>query len=244
MGKVIRCNTWITQAKEKVNRAVSIPLPKARESPQHVIATSTTPRDRDTSEESWEQSSTTPEETAPSSKSISETLINTKSKLSTSWQPRALTQASTSFAAEKPLSQLATYSLSTKSQREQPSATSNHRLEIRENTQDVQAPTPPSSVTLTTDLRPESDCPQAPERLFLETAELQSASLLVEVETRSPSWRRVFCSTNSRDRERDSPESLVSEWIPSTIPTEVVTTSTWVSPEPSADTPQLVRKWV
>ena len=47
MGKVIRCRSLFIQAKEKVKRAVSIPLPKAKESLLPDIATSITPNDKD-----------------------------------------------------------------------------------------------------------------------------------------------------------------------------------------------------
>ena len=84
MGKVIRCRSLFIQAKEKVKRVVSIPLPRAKELLPPDIATLTSLRDKDTSEELSEQFFTILEEAAPSSKSISETPTNTKRKPSIS----------------------------------------------------------------------------------------------------------------------------------------------------------------
>ena len=92
-----------------------------------------------------------PEETAPSSRSTSEIPINTKNKLNTSWLPREPTQDSMFSVEEKLQSQLETSCPSTKSQKVPPSATLSHQSEIKENTQDAQAPMPPLSDTLMMD---------------------------------------------------------------------------------------------
>lgn len=60
-------------------------------------------------------------------------------------------------------------------------------LEIEELIQDALAPMPPLLVTQKTERGLELDCHQDPERLFQATVEQLLASLLVEVETRSPS---------------------------------------------------------
>ena len=206
MGKVIRCNSSFIQARERVNRVAFTLLPRARESLLLDTVTSTTPKDKAMFEESSELCSMIQEETAPSSKSISETPTSTKNRLNTSWLPKVPTQVNTFFAAEKQLCLLETSYLWTRSQRVLLSATLSHPLEIKESTRDAQEPMPPLLGTLTMDWKLESDCHLEPEKLFLETAELLLVLLLVEVETKSLSWKQECCSTNSRDRERDSPE--------------------------------------
>eukprot|EP00178_Gracilaria_changii_P011733 TRINITY_DN3310_c0_g5_i1.p2 TRINITY_DN3310_c0_g5~~TRINITY_DN3310_c0_g5_i1.p2 ORF type:complete len:131 (-),score=11.15 TRINITY_DN3310_c0_g5_i1:194-586(-) len=124
----------------------------------------------------------TPEEVAPSSKSISETPINIKKKLSTFWQLREPIPDSTFLPEEKQPSQLAMFFLSVKSQKEQLSATSNPELVIKEVSQDVQVPMPQLLVTLKMDPKLESDFPQDLERLSTVTAEPLSELLRVEVE--------------------------------------------------------------
>jgi len=244
MGKVIRCNNYLIQARERVRKGTCTPLPRARESHPPDIVTSTSPSAMDTSEVSWEPSSMTQEEDAPSLRSTSETPINTRKKLSTSLQLREPTLDSTSSLAEKPPSQPETSSPSVKSLKEPLSATSNPQSVIRAATPDAQELTPPSSVTPKMAPRPESDFPQAAERPSTETAEPPSESLLVEEETKSQSWRPEPSTSNIRDSEKDSPLLLVSEWTPLTILTVVVTTSIWVNPEPSTDTPLQVRRSV
>ena len=64
-------------------------------------------------------------------RSISETLINTRSRLSISWQLREATQDSTFLPDAKLPSQPATFFPSTRFHREQLSATSNPLLVIR-----------------------------------------------------------------------------------------------------------------
>lgn len=162
-------------------------LPRARELLPPDIATSTTLNDKATSEVSSEQYFTTPAEAALSSRSTSETPINIKRGLSTSSPPRDHTPDSTSSPAEKPPSPPATSSPSAASQKEPPSATLSPQSEIRALSPDAQAPTPPSSDTLKTAARPESDFPQAPERPSTVTAEPPSASSPEEAETKSPS---------------------------------------------------------
>ena len=147
-------------------------------------------------------------------------------------------------AEERPPSPLETFYQSTEFQKVQPSATSNLPLVIRDLTQDAQEPTPPLLDTLMMAARPESDSHQVPERPFQASAEPPSVSLPVEEETRSQSWRPEHFSTSSRDSERDSHKSEVWEWTPSTIPTEVVTISIWVSQVPSTDLPHQVKRSV
>ena len=65
-------------------------------------------------------------------RSISETLINTRSRLSISWQLREPTQDSTFLPDAKLPSQPATFFLSTRSHREQLSATLNPLLVIKD----------------------------------------------------------------------------------------------------------------
>lgn len=84
MGKVIRCTSLFIQAKERVSKAAFTLPPKAKESLLQDIVTSTTLKDRDTSEELLELFCTIPEETAPSSRSTSETPTNTKNRPNTS----------------------------------------------------------------------------------------------------------------------------------------------------------------
>ena len=151
MGKVIRCNSSFIQVKEKVNKVVFTLLPRARESLLLDTVTLTTPKDKDIFEVLSELCSMIQEETAPSSRSISEIHINTKSKLNTFWQLKELIQDSMFFAEERPLYQLVTFYLSTRFQKVQPSATLNLQLEIKESTQDVQAPMPPLLDTLMMD---------------------------------------------------------------------------------------------
>ena len=195
-------------------------------------------------EESSEPLSTTPEEAAPSSKSISETPININTTPSTSSPLKEPTPDNICLQAEKPPSPPATSSPSTESPKVPPSATSNPQSVTRAPTPDAQEPTPPSLDTPMTAAEPESDSPQVPEKPSPATAEPPLVSSPVEVETKSPSWRLVPCSTSSRDLERDSPEWEVWEWTPLTIPTEVVTTSTWVSQAQSADSPHQVKRSV
>ena len=90
-----------------------------------------------------------------------------------------------SSVAEKQQSQLETYYQSTKFQKVQPSATLNHQLETREPTQDAQAHTPPLLDTLKMELKLESDFLLAQERPFLDSAELQLASLQAVEEIKS-----------------------------------------------------------
>ncbi len=151
MGKVIRCNSTLMQAKEKVNKVVFIPLPRAKESPPPDTVTLTTPKDKDIFEVSSELCSMIQEETVPLSRLTSEIPINTKNKLNISWLLRELTQDSTFSVEEKLQSQLETFCLSTKSQKVPPSATLSHQSGIKENTQDAQAPMPPLSDTLMMD---------------------------------------------------------------------------------------------
>lgn len=144
-----------TQAKEKANRAASTPPPSLTESLLLDIATSTTPKDKATSEESSALSSMTPEEAVLSLRSTSEILTNTKNKQSTSSLPKEPIPANTSSAEERRQSQQVTCSLSIKSQKVRPSATSSPLWEIRDHTLDVQAPTQLSSATPMMALKPE-----------------------------------------------------------------------------------------
>jgi len=177
-------------------------------------------------------------------KSISEIHINTSITLNISSLPKELILVNIYSVEEKQPSQPVTFSQSTEFQKVPPFATSNLPLEIKELIQDVQELMPPLSDTLMMELKPESDFPQVPEKPFQASAELPSVSLPVEEETKNQSWKLVFFSTSSRDSERDSHKLLVLEWTPSTILTEVVTTSTWVNQEPLADSPQPVKKSV
>ena len=181
---------------------------------------------------------------APSSKSISETLININTTPSISLPLKEPTLDNIYSLAEKLPSPPETSSQSTESPKVPPSATSSLPLVTKEPTPDALELTPPLSDTPMTEAEPESDFHQVPERPSQVFAEPQSVSLLVEVETKSQSWRLVLCSTSSRDSERDSQESEVLEWTPSTILTEVVTTSTWVSQARSADSPHRVKRSV
>ena len=126
--------------------------------------------------------------------------------------------------------------------KEQQFAILNHQLEIKDLTQGAQELTQLLSGTHKMDQELELDYLLDQEKLFQETAELLSELLLVEVEMKSQLWRLEFCSTNSKDLEKDSLKLLVLEWIQLTIPTVVVTTSTWVSQEQSIDSHQLVKK--
>jgi len=76
---------------------------------------------------------------------------------------------------------------SIESQKVPPSVTSNLPSEIRELTPDVQELMPPLSDTLMTELKPESDSHQVPEKPSQVSAELLSVSLPVEEETKSQS---------------------------------------------------------
>jgi len=127
------------------------------------------------------------EEDVLSSRSISETHINTRSKLSISLPLKEHTVDSTSSVEEKPQLPQETSSQSTKFLKVPPFATSSHQSETKDRTQDVQEHTPPLSDTLKMDQRPESDFHQEPERLFQEAAEPQLVLLLEEEETRSQS---------------------------------------------------------
>ena len=184
------------------------------------------------------------EEDVHSWKSISEIHINTSITPNISSLPKELIPDNIFSVEEKLLSQPVTYSQSAESQKVLPSATSNLPLETKELTPDVQELMPQLSATLMMDQKLESDFHQEPEKPFQVSAEPPSVSLPVEEETKSQSWRLVHFSTSSRDSERDSHKLLVLEWIQSTIPTEVVTTSIWVNQEPLTDLPQLVKKLV
>ncbi len=136
---------------------------------------------------SSEPSSTIQEEVALSSRSISETHINTSITPNISSLLKELTPDNISSAEEKPPSQPVTSSQSTESQKVPPSATSNLPSEIKEHTPDVQEPTPPLSDTQMMEAEPESDSHQEPERPSQAFAELPLVSLPVEEETKSQS---------------------------------------------------------
>jgi len=125
------------------------------------------------------------EEAAPSSKSTSETHINTRSRLSISLPLKEPTADNTFSAEERPLSPQETCSQLTKFQKVPPSAISSHQLETKDPTLDAQEPMPQLWDTLKMDQKQESDCLQAPEKPFLEAAEPQSVLLLEEEETRN-----------------------------------------------------------
>jgi hypothetical protein len=84
-------------------------------------------------------------------------------------------------------SQLETCSPSIRFQKVQPFVTSNHQLETREPTQDVQEHMRPLLVTLKTEPRPESDFLLDPERPSLDFVELPLVSLQEVEEMKSPS---------------------------------------------------------
>ena len=88
---------------------------------------------------------------------------------------------------EKQLSQPVMFSQSTKSQKVQPSATSNHPLVIKEVIQDVQELMPPLLDTPMMEVEPESDYHQVPEKPFQVFAEPLLVSLQVEEETKNQS---------------------------------------------------------
>jgi len=232
------------QAKGKAKLAVFTPLPSPTELLLPDIVTLISRRGKDTLEELSVPFFMTQEEAALSSKSTSEIHINTRNKPSTSLQLREHILDNTFSAEGKQLFQLETFSPWIKSQKVPPSATLNPLSEIKDHTLDVQALMQPLLVTPMMELRLESDFHQDQERQVLELAEPLWALLLEEAETKSPSWKLVFFSTNSKDWERDSPKWLVSEWIPSTILTVVVITSIWVSPEQWADMHLLVKRLV
>lgn len=81
-------------------------------------------------------------------------------------------------------------------------ATLKKELETEDVSPEPPVLTPPLSVTLMMDPRPESDYPLVPERLLTVLAELLLVSLLVVEELISPSLRLVTNSTNSPRRER------------------------------------------
>jgi hypothetical protein len=93
----------LTQAKERESRELfTLLLLSLRESLPRDIVTSTSLSDRDTSEESLRLSSMTQEEDLPSSRSTSETPINTRKTPSTSSQLREPTPVNTSSAVARP----------------------------------------------------------------------------------------------------------------------------------------------
>jgi hypothetical protein len=75
----------------------------------------------------------------------------------------------------------------TESQKVQPSVISNLQSAIKALTLDAVEPMRQSLATQMMEAEPESDCHQAQEKLFQETAEPQSELLLVEVECKSQS---------------------------------------------------------
>jgi len=127
------------------------------------------------------------EEDAHLSKSTSATHTNTRRTPSTSSLLREPTVDNTSSAVIKPQSQLEMFSPSTAFQKVPLSATLNPQSEIKDPTHVALELTPLSLVTLMMASRPESDCHQVPERLFLAAAEPQSESSLEEEETKNPS---------------------------------------------------------
>ena len=165
----------------------STPLPNPSEWLPQDIETLTSSKDKATSRESSEQSSTIPDVDVLLSKSTSEIPINTNITLNTSSQPKVPTAVNTYSLAERPLSQLVTFFLSTESLKVPPSAISSPQLVIRVLTPDVQEPTLPLSDTLMMAAESESDSPQVPERPFPVSAEPPSVLLPEEEETKSPS---------------------------------------------------------
>jgi hypothetical protein len=141
------------QAKEKANRAVSIPPPSLIESLLLDIAISITQRDKVTSEELSAQSSTILEEDVLLLRLTSEIPINTKSKLSTSLLPRVLILANTFSAEEKQLFLPATFFPSIRFRKVPQSATSSLLWEIKDHIRDVQVPMQQSWATPTMELR-------------------------------------------------------------------------------------------
>jgi hypothetical protein len=128
------------QAKEKANRAVSIPPPSLTESLLRDIAILIIRRDKATLEELSAQFSTILEEAALLLKLTSEIHINTKSKLSTSLLLRELILANTFSAEGKQLFLLATFFPSIKFLKVPQSATSSLLWEIKDHIRDVQVP--------------------------------------------------------------------------------------------------------
>ena len=173
--------------------------PKLKESHPQDIEISISPRDKDILKELLELSSTTQDVDAPWSKSISGIHINISTTLNISSLPKELIPDNICSAEEKQLFQQVTFSPSTESPKEPPSATSSHQLETKAHIPDVQAPTPPSSDTPMMAAGPESDFHPAQERPSQASVELPSVSLPVEEETKSQSWRLVTSSTNTRD---------------------------------------------
>ena len=136
---------------------------------------------------SLEQFSTIQDVDAHSSKSISETLINTSTTLSTSSPLKEPTLDSMSLPEERLPYQLEMSFQLTESQKVPPSATLSLQLVIKELIPDVQELTPPLLDTLMTEAEPELDSHQVPEKPFQGFAELPSVSLQVEEETKSQS---------------------------------------------------------
>ncbi|MCL4136756.1 UNVERIFIED_CONTAM: hypothetical protein GTU68_041696 [Idotea baltica] len=118
-------------------------------------------------------------------KSISEIPTNISIIPNISLQLREHIPDSLSIVEEKLKSLSETLSRSIESLKVQLSATLNHLLEIRVHIPDVQELTPPLLDTPKMDPEPESDSHQAQERLFQDTAELQSVSSQEEVEMKS-----------------------------------------------------------
>jgi hypothetical protein len=166
---------------------VFIPLPNQKESQPQDIETSISSKDKVTSRVSSEPSFTIPEEDVPSSKSTSETLINTSITLNISSLLKEPTQVNTCSAVEKQPLPLVMSFQSTESHKVPPFATSNLPLVIKDHTQDAQELTPPLLDTLTMAAKPESDSHQVPEKPFQAFAEPQLVSSPVEVETKSQS---------------------------------------------------------
>ena len=127
----------------------------------------------------------TQEEAAHLLKLISEIPTNTKKIQSTSSQQKESTPDSTSSQAEKHQFPPETSSPSATSLKVPQSATLNQVLEIKENTQDAQAPTPPSLDTPKMEPKPELDYHQEPERPSTAAAEPQSESSLEEEEMKN-----------------------------------------------------------
>jgi hypothetical protein len=102
-------------------------------------------------------------------------------------QLKVLTPGNTYLLAERPLSQLVTYFLSTESLKVPPFATSNLLSVIKVPTPDALELMPPLLDILMMAAEPESDSHLVPEKPSQVFAEPLSVSLPVEEETKSPS---------------------------------------------------------
>jgi hypothetical protein len=194
----------LIQASERVRPRVSSRRTSREELPRLITELLTILRGTVTSEVSSRALFTIPEEAHPSLRLSSATPTNMEIKTNTSWRLKVPTPASTSSAARRPPSRLATSCPLARSPKEQLFAISRPRLVTKAHSRGRLAPMLPLSVTLRTASKPDLDYPLALVRPFWVAVELLSELLLEAAATISQSSRPVCFSTNMPDSKKSS----------------------------------------